>query len=405
MSRSALRRAWVVVWACAALALQGCVSAPPRVAAVPAQYTAAAEIPGMPGVRHVGAGDMSELTRVVLDALRREQAQLAAQGRTGPLPPAHFLSISGGGDNGAYTAGLLNGWTAAGTRPEFKLVTGISTGALIAPFAFLGSKYDPVLKEVYTKVSPKDVYEPRSLLTGVLGDAMADNTPLWRLTRKSVNEELLKAVAAEYAKGRLLLIATADLDARRAIIWDMGKIASFGGARAADLFVSVMIASASLPGVFPPTMIDVEADGKRYQEMHVDGGIMAQVFAYPAALGVDQVQAMGARERTLYVIRNARLDADWASVERRTMSIAGRAVASLIQTQGVGDIYRIYATARRDGVDFNLTYIPSTFNFPHKEEFDTEYMNKLYALGHDLALKGMRWSKVPPGFDATAAAR
>jgi predicted acylesterase/phospholipase RssA len=390
--------------AAALLLVQGCATS--RLPAVPSELTSKAEIPGMPGVRYAAGGDMSELSKIATDSLRREQAFLAKQGRKGSLPPAVFLAISGGGDNGAYTAGLLNGWTAAGTRPEFKLVTGISTGALIAPFAFLGAKYDATLKHVYTTTSPKDVLDPRNFFTGVLGDAMADNAPLWKLTRQTVNEGLLKEIAAEYEKGRFLLIATGDLDARRPIIWDMGKIASYGSPEALDLFVSVMIASASIPAAFPPVLIDVEADGKHYQEMHVDGGVMAQVFAYPAAIRAEDVSAATGttRERKLYVIRNARQDAEWAQVERKTMSIAGRAVASLIHTQGIGDLYRIYATAQRDGVDFNLTFIPPTFNAPHKEEFDNEYMRKLYDVGYDFAVKGLPWAKVPPGFAPQTAA-
>ncbi len=269
----------------AALSSQGCVSTPERLSAVPSAITAQAQIPGMPGVRYVAGGDLTEMFNLSVEGQRREQAYRASQGITGELPPAVFLAVSGGGDNGAFSAGLLNGWTAAGTRPEFKLVTGISTGALIAPFAFLGNKYDATLKEVYTTISAKDVIKTRSFIAGVFGDAMADNAPLWKLTRKSVNADLLKQIADEYAKGRFLLIGTADLDARRPIIWDMGKIASYGGQQALDLFVSIMIASASIPAGFPPVMIDVEADGKHYQEMHVDGGTMAQVFVYPAAVG------------------------------------------------------------------------------------------------------------------------
>ncbi|MDH4607622.1 patatin family protein [Pseudomonas sp. BN102] len=354
----------------------------------------------MPGVRYVAGGDMTELTQVGLQALQREQAYRAKQGHKGPLPPAVFLAISGGGDNGAFAVGLLNGWTATGTRPEFKLVTGISTGALIAPFAFLGPKYDATLTRFYTTLSPKDVIEPRSFIEGVLGDAMSDNAPLLKLTRDSVTEQMLKEIADEYAKGRFLLVATADLDARRAIIWDMGKIATYGGPKALDLFVRIMIASASIPGGFPPMMIDVEVDDKPYQEMHVDGGIMAQVFAYPASIRVnEEAKATGViRERRLYVIRNSRLDPDWADVERKTMSIAGRAVTSLIHSQGIGDLYRIYATAQRDGVDFNLGFIPSSFNAPHKEEFDNAYMRSLYATGYDMALRGFPWLKAPPGF-------
>ncbi|WP_280323927.1 patatin-like phospholipase family protein [Pseudomonas sp. BN102] len=380
--------------------MQGCTMAPTRLPAVPHDMTASAEIPGMPGVRYVAGGDMTELTQVGLQALQREQAYRAKQGHKGPLPPAVFLAISGGGDNGAFAVGLLNGWTATGTRPEFKLVTGISTGALIAPFAFLGPKYDATLTRFYTTLSPKDVIEPRSFIEGVLGDAMSDNAPLLKLTRDSVTEQMLKEIADEYAKGRFLLVATADLDARRAIIWDMGKIATYGGPKALDLFVRIMIASASIPGGFPPMMIDVEVDDKPYQEMHVDGGIMAQVFAYPASIRVnEEAKATGViRERRLYVIRNSRLDPDWADVERKTMSIAGRAVTSLIHSQGIGDLYRIYATAQRDGVDFNLGFIPSSFNAPHKEEFDNAYMRSLYATGYDMALRGFPWLKAPPGF-------
>ncbi|WP_251702232.1 patatin-like phospholipase family protein [Metapseudomonas boanensis] len=384
------------------LLLQGCTVAPTRLPAVPDDLTARAEIPGMPGVRYVGGGDMTEFTRIGIQALQREQAYLAKQGHKGPLPPAVYLAISGGGDNGAFAVGVLNGWTSTGTRPEFKLVTGISTGALIAPFAFLGPKYDATLTKFYTTLSPKDVLEPRSFLGGVLGDAMSDNAPLLKLTRESLNEQILKEIAAEYAKGRFLLVATADLDARRPIIWDMGKIATYGGPEALDLFARVMIASASIPGGFPPMMIDVNVDGKAYQEMHVDGGIMAQVFAYPASVRVDEeAKAVGVtRERKLYVIRNSRLDPDWADVERKTMSIAGRAVVSLIHSQGIGDLYRIYSTAQRDGVDFNLGFIPSSFNAPHKEEFDNEYMRSLYSTGFDMASKGFPWLKVPPGFTA-----
>jgi predicted acylesterase/phospholipase RssA len=384
----------------ASLLSQGCVSTPKRLDAVPPTLTAKAEIPGMPGVRYVAGGDMTGFFQVAVNSLRLEQEYLASQGHTGPTPPANYLAISGGGDNGAYSAGLLNGWTANGSRPQFKLVTGISTGALIAPFAFLGPKYDPTLKEVYTTIKPSDVSKARSLITGVFSDGMADNTPLRNLTRKSINEDFLKEVAAEYAKGRALMIATVDMDARRAILWDMGKIATYGGPEALDLFVNVMIASASIPVGFPPVMIDVEADGKRYQEMHVDGGIMAQVFAYPAGVTArDMAAATGmTRERRLYVIRNARLDPEWAQVERQTMSIAGRAVASLIYSQGIGDLYRMYATTVRDGVDFNLGFIPPTFNAPHPEEFDNAYMRALYDEGYNAALKGYPWLKVPPGY-------
>lgn len=381
-----------------AAVLQGC-SIPTRQAAVPLDLVAKAEVPGIPGVRHPVGGDMAEMAAEGVKSVQREMEYRAKTDQQGPLPSANFLAISGGGDDGAYGAGLLLGWTASGTRPEFKLVTGISTGALTAPFAFLGPKYDHVLKEVYTQTTSKDILTKRGFTAAVYDDAMADNAPLWQLTKKYVTDDFLREIAEEYAKGRILLIGTTNLDARRPIIWDMGKLAASGDPKAADLFRSIMIASAAIPGAFPPVLIDVEAGGKRYQEMHVDGGAVTQVFVYPPALNLKKA-ATGAgiqRERHLYIIRNARLDPDWSEVERRTLSIAGLAISSLIRTQGVGDLYRIYATTQRDGVDYNLAFIPPTFNAPHKEDFDPAYMRPLFQLGYDSAVKGYAWAKMPPG--------
>jgi hypothetical protein len=382
------------------LLFQGCAT-PPRQPAVPEKSQNQAQIPGLENIRYrIGnPDDLAAMAREGQESVQRERAFLAASGQRGPLPPAAFLAISGGGDNGAYGAGLLNGWTAAGGRPTFKLVTGVSTGALSAPFAFLGPKYDATLKEVYTTISAKDIVEPRGVLAALTDDAMADNRPLRNLIKKYVNRELLNAIAAEYAKGRLLLVGTADLDARRGVIWNMTKLATYQDPRVLELFQTLLVASAAIPGAFPPVLIDVEVNGQPYQEMHVDGGAMAQVFVYPPSLDLKAMERKSGnqRERRVYVIRNSRLDPDWAQVERRAMSIAGRAVSSLIHTQGIGDLYKIYLTAQRDGVDFNLAYIPASFTAPHREEFDTEYMRQLYALGYDLAAKGYPWQKAPPG--------
>jgi len=387
--------------------VQGCAT-PTRHDAVPKALQSQARIPGLDGVRY-RAGireDLAAMARDALESGKREQAYLASRGHRGPLPPASFLAVSGGGDNGAFGAGLLNGWTAAGNRPEFKLVTGVSTGALIAPFAFLGSAYDSNLKAFYTTISAKDVLEPRSLLAALTSDAMADNRPLWNLVEKQVNQDLLDAIAAEYAKGRLLLVGTADLDARQGIIWNMTKIAASRDPKALELFRAIMIASAAIPGAFPPVLIDVEVDGQTYQEMHVDGGTMAQVFVYPPSLNIREMARKHGveRERRLYIIRNSRLDPDWANVDRRTLSIVGRAISSLIHTQGLGDLFRIYLLAQQDGLDYNLAYIPPIFNAPHREDFDTEYMRALFALAYDMAAKGYPWQKAPPSLIPSAEA-
>ena len=270
------------------------------------------------------------------------------------MPPAIFLAISGGGDNGAFGAGLLNGWTAAGNRPQFKLVTGISTGALSAPFAFLGPESDAKLKEFYTTTSTKDIYEERSILALLTNDALNDTRPLWKQLEKHITRDLLDAIAAEYKKGRLLLVATVNLDARYPIIWNLTKIAASSDPKALELFRAVIIASASIPAVFPPVMIEVEVGGQQYQEMHVDGGTMGQVFVYPPSMDLKATARKAGieRERKLYIIRNSRLDPAWASVERRVMSIPQEPVHIFIITIfGFGRFERSQADCLRKEVN------------------------------------------------------
>jgi predicted acylesterase/phospholipase RssA len=339
------------------------------------------------------------------ESVRRERALHPELGPDDPLPPASYLAISGGGEDGAFGAGILVGWTATGTRPEFKLVTGISTGALTAPFAFLGPAYDQQLKQVYTDITVDDVAEPRGYLSTFLDDAAADTTPLRQTLARYITPQLLDAIAAEDAKGRILLVSTTNLDARRPVIWNMTRLAASHRPEAVQLFRDILLASAAIPGAFPPVMIDVEVGGRHYQEMHVDGGASAQVFVYPPELDFAGLAARYniRRERRLYVIRNARLDPQWAQVDRWTLSIAQRAVSSLTQTQGVGDLYRIYLQTRRDNIDFNLAYIPASFDVPYDKPFDAAYMRPLYNLGYSLASRGYPWGKLPPAFSTAEA--
>ena len=306
--------------------VSGC-SIPERLFAVPKSLTTQAQVSDLSNIRFWVDQDPQPFVREAVAMIEREKDYRARTGQTGPLPPVNFLAISGGSDNGAFGAGLLNGWTAAGNRPEFKIVTGVSTGSLIAPLAFLGPDYDDELKAAYTTISKKDIYEERGLLAAVFDDGMADSRPLLRLVERYVTPEVLTKIAAEYEKGRLLLVATTDLDARGAVIWNMTAIAASGDPGALDLFRKILVASASVPGVFPPVMIEVEANETKYQEMHVDGGAMAQVFLYPPHIDVEALSAQygAVRKRTLYLIRNASLEPEWANVDRRTLDIAGRA--------------------------------------------------------------------------------
>ena len=390
---------WMLTLAILTLLSTGCTAT--RRDAVPPALTDKAQVPGYAGrIRYFprDSGDVESLKQDLLDAYAREQAYLRMPGGAGPLPPAAFLAISGGGDDGAFGAGFLNGWTKAGTRPQFKLVTGISTGALIAPFAFLGPAYDDKLKWLYTSISFRDVAAQRSILSVLFDDALADNTPLWNLIRKNITQDVLDAIAAEHAKGRILLVGTTNLDARRPVIWNLTKIAASGRPGALQLFQALLVASAAMPGTFPPVMIDVEANQQSFQEMHVDGGTVAQVFVYPVAIHLKELAEEHGiqRSRKLYIIRNARLDPEWAQVDRRVLPIALRAISSLIQYQGIGDLYRIYTVARRDDVEFNLAFIPASFNTPHNTDFDTAYMRKLFDLAYGMAAAGYSWYKEPP---------
>ncbi len=381
----------------------GCAS-PTRAPAVPEGSAAYAVVPGIPDarLRPVGpeGGQVDRLLDMAVEMAARERAVLAENGEDPDfLPPTSFLAISGGGEDGAFGAGLLVGWTETGTRPEFQLVTGVSTGALTAPFAFLGPDYDDELEQVYTALTPDDIFEERGYLAALFDDAMADTSPLRGIIERYADETMFRRIAEEHAKGRNLLIGTTDLDARQPVVWNIGGIAASGAPGALSLFHDILLASAAMPGAFPPVMIDVELNGAPYQEMHVDGGAISQVFIYPPSVDVQAATARGlARDRTLYVIRNARTDPDWASTERQVIDIAGRAISSLIQSQGIGDLYRIYLTTRRDGVDFNLAFIGEDFNVPLEEPFDPDYMQALFDYGYALGRAGYPWHGTPPGY-------
>jgi Patatin-like phospholipase len=378
------------------IALAGCAS-PARFAAVPADETENVTVLGIPNARFWADTQGPAMVQEAQRALAKERA--ANPDTTGQtLSPANYLAISGGSDNGAYGAGLLCGWTQAGTRPSFKLVTGISTGSLIAPFAFLGSAYDPQLRQVYTAIGPSDIYEQRWLPTAVFSDALSGTDPLFGLISQYANQQMLNDIAREYGRGRLLLIGTTNLDVQRPVIWNIGAIAASGRPEALTLFRKILLASASVPAAFPPVMIDVDAGGQHYQEMHVDGGAVAQTFLIPSAVGqtVDLRGKGLARQRTAYVIRNARLDPEWASTNRSLMSITTRAISTMIHYSGYNDIVRIYFTSQRDGVDYNLAYIGNDFSFPHKKSFETTYMRALFDYGFKQGTAGTAWHKTPP---------
>lgn len=392
-------RSWLVPAVIVGALLQAC-GVLPRLDAVPPALTETAVIPGIPNARIWLDRDIDRFIRSVLEDTRRETEALERAGKpTNRMPPAHVLAISGGGDAGAFSAGVLSGWTARGDRPEFKVVTGISVGALVAPFAFLGPEYDHVVRSVATSIGPDDVLRQRGTLLGLASDGMASSDPLARLVAQYVTRETLEAIAREHAEGRVLQVGTTDLDAGRQVVWNMGEIASSNAPGALELFRKVIVASSSIPGAISPVMIDVEVDGKRHQEMHVDGGVISQVFLYPSRMLGELQKATGKpleRELHTYVIRNGRLEPDWYNTKRRTIDIAGRAISSLVQTQGINDVHQLYRIARQDGAAFNLAFIGPDFDVPHAEEFDPVYMKKLYEYGYNITVSGRVWHKAPP---------
>ena len=318
-----------------------------------------------------------------------------------------FLAVSGGGDDGAFGAGLLTGWTEHGDRPTFDVVTGVSTGALAAPFAYLGRDYDLQLKEIYTNITAADILRERGVIEGITGDAMADSAPLRAMIERYLDEPTIARIAEEYLKGRLLLILTTNLDQGRPVIWNIGEIAGSKTPDARKMIVDVLLASASIPGAFPPVMIDVSLDGQKYQEMHVDGGTIAQAFLYPpsyslndAALrrNIKRAALRSERKRIAYAIRNGRLSRKEEEVKLQTIAIAKQAIATMIASSGVNDTYRMFLIARRDGVDFNLASIGNDFTIPYKGPFEQAYMRSLFAYGYEKGRNGYKWQRVPPGY-------
>lgn len=391
------RRALFAAGASAALA--GCAT-PTRLPAVPRGQAQSATVLGLPNERFFPAHSSATLEAEVTATLARGQAFRGARPNARPLP-LNLLAISGGGEDGAFGAGLLNGWTEHGSRPSFDLVTGVSTGALTAPFAFCGPAYDAALRDVYTNISASDVLAQRWLTAAIFDDGLADNTPLLATIGRYLNDAMLADIAKGYREGRMLLIGTTNLDAQIPVIWNIGAIAASGHPGAPDLVRRILLASAAIPGAFSPVMFDVSLDGARLQEMHVDGGAFAQAFLYPPSLTRDRRERIRRRQPvadiTAYVIRNARLDPDWSVVERRTLGIAGRAISTMIAASGQNDLTRIYNTTQQDQVAFRLAFIGTDFDRQLTTPFEQAYMRALFANGLARAQAGFPWAPSPPG--------
>ena len=377
----ALLLATCLIAACSSLSLR---------TPVPKELQDVAAVPGLPNVRYWG----DELPDNIDALVAQHSRQIVAN----HLQRGNFLALSGGGGDGAFGAGLLVGWTASGTRPEFEVVTGISTGALIAPFAFLGPAYDRKLNAVYTSYGTTQIAS-FNILGGLLGGvAITEDSQLKELIAKFVPDDVIAAIAREHMRGRRLLVGTTNLDSQRPVVWDMGAIAASGAPDAPQLFRDVLLASASVPGLFPPVFIDVTAAGQKLQEMHVDGGTTAEVFFLPPELirMADAGNSMGHRPN-LYVISNGKLGPEYKPVAANTFSIVKRSVQTLIKSQWSSDLVGLYIGASEAGMVFHLASVPTSFDKVSSEPFDRDYMRALFRRGYELGRSGHPWADRPPG--------
>ncbi len=373
------------------LLLAGCNTIPKRYrdAPVPEELVDKVTIPGIPDARSWG-DQTPPYIQEILDSSKEEIAKKYA----GIINRKHTeLAISGGGSNGAYGSGILVGWTARGDRPKFTVVSGISTGSIIAPFAFLGAEYDSVLIDLYTNKSTKEVVDERKKLRALRRDAFTGTGPLRALLLGYIGDKEVELIAVEHRKGRRLLMGTVNMDMMRPVVWNIGAIADSGSPHARELIVDIILASSAVPVAMPPVFFDVEANGKTYQEMHVDGGLFSQVMTYPISIHWDEIEKkLSPKGQTeLYIIRNAKMKPEWKVVQPKIVDLAGRSVASVLRAQGLGDIKQLYLSAKRDGIETYLTFIPQDFTVKSTEAFDKIYMKALFDAGYSSIIKGDLW--------------
>ena len=299
------------------------------------------------------------------------------------------LAISGGGANGTYGAGLLTGWSSTGQRPEFQLVTGVSAGALLAPFAFLGPAWDGELRQAYFGPKVAHLMQGRGLL-GLLTPGFYSKAPLEDLVRSYVSDKLIKAVAAESAKGRRLLVGATNLDTEQLVVWDMGSIAARGGPEARNLFTTVLIASASVPGVFAPTIINVESGEQAFSEMHVDGQTESAFFAIPQSLFLAKPLSPPPFHAHMFIIINGHTDSDFAVTPRNTIPILERTIDAGSKASVRSIIISTAQFCQRTGCDLSVSSLPDTAK-DDSLDFDNAHLEELFSVGEAGAVNGSGW--------------
>ena len=317
-------------------------------------------------------------------------AQTFAARMASSSEPHALLALSGGGANGAFGAGVIVGWTERGDRPVFDIVTGVSTGALAAPFAFLGPDWDDELKAAYAEGETQGLLSWRTLAAFVAPSAFSPGT-LTHLVEENVTPEMLRAIAAEHARGRRLLVATTNLDAEETVIWDLGVLATQGDAQALILFRQVLVASASIPGVFPPVLIAGLSDGRVITEMHVDGGVNAPFLGVPEALMLWRNPDRSPGRGAIYILVNGQVSRDYQTTPGGVLSILSRSYDSMSKAILRTSLMANAGFAERNGMTLRVAAIPGGIK-ASSLDFDSESMARLFELGRSRGAAGEAWA-------------
>ncbi|MCO6406497.1 alpha/beta hydrolase [Aurantimonas endophytica] len=307
----------------------------------------------------------------------------------------NILMISSGGGSGAFGVGVLAGWTATNTRPRFDVVTGVSTGALIAPYAFLGPAYDKILVHQYTSGVAQELVAINGPF-GVFGSSLLKAEPLKRHVEHFITPYVLNQIAAEHRNGRRLFVLTTNLDIQRGVIWNMGAIAASGNPDALKLFRDVIVASASVPGVFPPVKIQAASNGRQFQELHSDGGSISQILTPPLLVENALFPERTAQQKVnLYVIVNNALIPEFDVTPNRTVSSLGRAYSTFLKSQAQSELTALYNHALRTGANFHVASIEVQIPYSMLNPLDKNYMHAAYRFGYEQTTSGTLWKDTP----------
>lgn len=359
---------------------------------VPEDLVGKAVVVGMPDIRYYTYKPDSLFMRQSLADSFKEESK--SDYLVGGIKTYPVLIIGGGVSNSAYGIGLLKGWLKEGSRPVFKIVTGYSSGSILAVAAFSGEEYEDKLADLFTSISTKDVVRQKSIFGILFGDSVNSSTLFAKKIDDIMDEKLMAKIAQEYKKGRRLYVGTTDLDAQGFVVWDMGALASKGGPDSVKLFHKIILASCSFPVMLPPVYFQVEAGGRRYEEMHADGGVCGGIF-YVYQL----IEDTGFKTR-VYILNCCYMSPHSKQVEANLAAMTSRLIEVYSASKMAEDTYRIYAFAKEKGWDYNLAYIPEDFKPGQKEMFDKQEMQRLFNRGYDDAVVGYKWHKAPPGLAA-----